>query len=184
MIIKRAFRIGVSTVAVLAATVGCEETAGPAGTGAPPAATRAAAPSTAAPAPSSATGAGPAPGTGAAPAPLKPSAGPREVAQRFAQALSRRDAERACGLADARLRSFASSRAGSCAAALAELATDTRYVFTQTACVDAPASYEAGGDPQDGPDSLRVSVDCPEGYTWLRVERLGTVWRVTEFNAP
>lgn len=90
----------------------------------------------------------------------------------------------ACGLADARLRSFASNKGGSCAEALSELAVDDRYVFTQTTCVNSPNSYKVNGDPQDTSDSVRVNIDCAEGYTWLRVNRVASIWQVTELNAP
>ncbi|MGW7409710.1 hypothetical protein ACWGI9_39465 [Streptomyces sp. NPDC054833] len=73
---------------------------------------------------------------------------------------------------------------GSCAEALTELAANDRYVFTQATCVNSPKSYEVTGDPQDTSDSVRVDIDCAEGYTWLRVGRVGSIWRVTEFNAP
>ncbi|MEU5836406.1 hypothetical protein ABZ820_22430 [Streptomyces diacarni] len=77
-----------------------------------------------------------------------------------------------------------SRQGGECAEALGELATDNRYVFTQTKCVNAPKSYQADGDdPQDTPESLRVDIDCPEGYTWLRVDQLGSIWRVTDINS-
>ncbi|MGF1344222.1 MULTISPECIES: hypothetical protein [unclassified Streptomyces] len=113
---------------------------------------------------------------------VKPASTATAAAQQFAQALARGDAELACGLADARLRAVAPGN--SCAAAFAELAADDRYVFTQAACVDASASYKADGDPQDTADSVRVDIDCAQGYTWLRVHRVGSVWRVTDINSP
>ncbi|WP_432081166.1 hypothetical protein [Streptomyces sp. WAC 04229] len=127
---------------------------------------------------------GPATAATTAPAVAEPATTAREAAQRFAQALTRGDATLACGLADARLRSFASNRGGSCAEALTELAADDRYVFTQTTCVNSPNSYKTEGDPQDTAESVRVDIDCAEGYTWVRVDRVGSIWRVTEINAP
>ncbi|MFF9765103.1 hypothetical protein ACIGXF_15755 [Streptomyces sp. NPDC053086] len=118
----------------------------------------------------------------ASPSVLKPALTARDAAQQFAQALARGQAELACGLADARLRSVVPG--GSCAAAFTELAADERYVFTQRACVDSPDSYKTGGDPQDTADSVRVDIDCEQGYTWLRVDRIGSLWRVIDINTP
>ncbi|MFJ9678446.1 hypothetical protein ACIRP2_10355 [Streptomyces sp. NPDC101194] len=170
MIINGAFRFAAATLLILTATAGCAESTSrtPAGASAA-ASTPASGPATAAP---------------STPTVAEPATTARDGARQFAQALARGDTALACGLADARLRSYASTIGGSCSEALAELATDDRYVFTQTACVNAPNSYKAGGDPQDTPDSVRVDIDCAEGYTWLRVDRVGSIWRVTEFNAP
>ncbi|MGW1103303.1 hypothetical protein [Streptomyces sp. NPDC002540] len=170
MITNGAFRFVTATLLVLTGTAGCAESTGRASEGASAAAS--------APASGSATAAT------STPAVTEAATTARDAARQFAQALARGDTALACGLADARLRSYASTVAGSCSEALTELATDDRYVFTQTACVNSPNNYEAGGDPQDTPDSVRVDIDCAEGYTWLRVDRMGSIWRVTEFNAP
>ncbi|WP_411108663.1 hypothetical protein [Streptomyces sp. c-19] len=36
---------------------------------------------------------------------------------------------------------------------------------------------------QETPDTVRVSIDCAQGYTWLDVTRFGDIWRVTNINA-
>lgn len=111
---------------------------------------------------------------------MKPPATARDTAQRFAQALARGEAQVACGLADDRFRAVVPGVP--CAEALAELAADDRYVFTQPGCLGSPANYEE--EQQDTADSVRVSIDCPEGYTWLGLTRAGSVWQVTDINTP
>lgn len=61
---------------------------------------------------------------------------------------------------------------------------DDRYVFTQAACINSATNYKVDGDPQDNADSVRVDIDCAEGYTWLRVNRIGSTWRVVDINTP
>ncbi|MEU9097478.1 hypothetical protein [Streptomyces sp. NPDC048361] len=169
MIAQGVLRLGAATLLVAAGSVACAGSTGHA----PSSESTAARSSAAKPAT-------PAAGT---PAAAGAASTAKDAARRFAQALARGDAAEACGLADARLRSFASSRGGSCPEALAELAADDRYVFRQAVCVNAPDSYKTEGDPQDSSDSIRVDIDCAAGYTWLRVNRSGTVWRVSDFNA-
>ncbi|MFI8850169.1 hypothetical protein ACIGW3_08220 [Streptomyces sp. NPDC053499] len=163
MINKNAVRLIGFSALVVAAVVGCSGSSGtPSG----------------APAKASAAASG-----SEKPAAVKPATTARNAARQFAQALARGDAGMACGLADPRLRALASSRGGSCPQALDELATDDRYVFGQTKCVNSSKNYQIdGNDPQDTAESLRVDIDCPEGYTWLRVNRVGDIWRVTDFN--
>ncbi|MFF3609919.1 hypothetical protein [Streptomyces sp. NPDC002463] len=104
----------------------------------------------------------------------------RGTAQQFAQALAQDRAEVACGLADDRFRTF--GRGLPCAEALTELAADDRYVFTQPDCLNSAANYEE--EQQDTADSVRISIDCPEGYTWLGLTRTGDVWQISDINAP
>lgn len=56
----------------------------------------------------------------------------------------------------------------------------TTGVFSQHDCVNSAASYK---ENQETPDTVRVSSDCPQGYTWLDVTRFGDIWRVTHINA-
>ena len=170
MITTGTFRFAVATLLVVAGAAGCAGSTSHASADA----------SAAASAPASR------PEAAATDAPIstKPATTPQDAARPFAQALARGEGDLACGLADPLLRSHASAVGGSCAEALVELAEDDRYVFTQAACVNSPNSYKVMGDPADTPDSVRVDIDCDQGYTWLRVGRVGSIWRVTEFNAP
>ncbi|GGR48143.1 hypothetical protein GCM10010497_59400 [Streptomyces cinereoruber] len=110
---------------------------------------------------------------------LTPPTTARGTAQQFALALAQGRPEVACGLADDRFRGI--GRGFPCPEALAELAVDDRYVFTQPDCVSSAANYEE--EEHRKADSVKVSIDCPKGYTWLVLTQADGVWQISDINA-
>ncbi|MFI1935749.1 hypothetical protein ACH44C_00910 [Streptomyces purpureus] len=189
MITKRTAYVALLSLALLAGTAGCgSDTGGPDAKPAPPGgpaptSSRPSGPSDAPSADAPSAAASPSAAPSAAPDDLaKPADNPRAAARNFARALASGDAGLACGLASPTLR--ARVPGGPCPEALSELATDSRYVFTQKSCVEELRNYEISTDAQDTPGTARVNIHCPQGYTWVRAEQYGTIWRVIELNAP
>ncbi|MGA4980155.1 hypothetical protein [Streptomyces cinereoruber] len=109
---------------------------------------------------------------------LTPPATALDTAQQFALALAQGRPEVACGLADDRFRGI--GRGLPCPKALAELAADDHYVFTQPDCVSSAANYEE--DEHRKADSVNVYIDCPEGYTRLVLTQTDGVWQISDIN--